>query len=514
MLKQSRTQQVVKNALTNSTFIVLKGVLQFVNRWFFIHMLGKEYLGLNSLLINILYLFSLAELGINFAIGYSLYKPLAKNDYRKISSIIYYLKQAYQRIGLVIVVLGVAFLPFLGLVVGENIPGMYLAYILYLANTALLYFVSYKDVLIISDQKNYKLFKYNLLFLIAINILQIAVLIVSRDFVIYLLVWVILAFLQRYTINRFITKTYPEVDFNSPERLGADEVADIRKYMNAAALHKIGDVAVNGTDSIIISIFISIAVVGIYSNYLMVVLFVNSVISAAFLNVTSSFGNLIQTAGQKHRLAVFRKIDFINYFLYGASAAALAGALSKFIAFWAGESYVLEPSIVIVVLLNFYITGRRIAISTVKDAGGIFTKDKYSSVAQALINLVVSVILATKLGLLGVVLGTLISGLVLPTWLRPFLVYKYIFKVSSSRYWLEYLKQLAIILISVALAWYLIGIWLPDSSLLAVILSAIISMVVFVIISSLVYWQSEEQKYLLGLLKGVFRRVKTQSLNR
>ena len=84
----SRTKQSGKNIVMNLSNFVIKTISAFAVKTVFIYFLGAELLGLNSLFANILTMLSLAEMGIGSAIVFSLYKPMAENDYSKVNAYI------------------------------------------------------------------------------------------------------------------------------------------------------------------------------------------------------------------------------------------------------------------------------------------------------------------------------------------------------------------------------------------------------------------------------------------
>ena len=95
-------------------------------------------------------------------------------------------------------------------------------------------------------------------------------------------------------------------------------------------------------------------------------------------------------------------------------------------------------SILIIVLLNYYLTGMRVPIYAVKAAAGIYDEDKYTPLIQSVVNLVLSIVLVQRWGLAGVFMGTLVSSIVLPCWQRPYVVYKYALKTSCKKYFIKY----------------------------------------------------------------------------
>lgn len=128
-----------------------------IARIFFVRFLSAEYLGLSNLFTNILSVFSLVELGIGPAMTFALYDPLARRDEEKIKSLMQLYKKAYQGVGILLLILGTCGLSFYRLFMESipDIPHLDVIYLLFVLNTAISYFYSYKRSLIITDQKRY-----------------------------------------------------------------------------------------------------------------------------------------------------------------------------------------------------------------------------------------------------------------------------------------------------------------------------------------------------------------------
>ena len=80
----SRLENSTKNIFFSFGNTIISSVLGFISRTVFIYCMGETYLGLSGLLGNVLGFLTISELGIASAIGFSLYKPLAENDYRSV----------------------------------------------------------------------------------------------------------------------------------------------------------------------------------------------------------------------------------------------------------------------------------------------------------------------------------------------------------------------------------------------------------------------------------------------
>jgi O-antigen/teichoic acid export membrane protein len=167
------------NSSVSSVVFFLKLVMQFVVRTYFIRVLGVTYLGINGLFSNVLSLLSLAELGVGTSIVYSMYKPIANNDQSEIQALMILYKKAYHYIGAAVAIIGLALVPFLHFFSSDLSAkeGFIWYYLLFLGNSVLSYFFTYKRSLLIANQKSYLVNINDFIFLFISNIFQIYLLV-------------------------------------------------------------------------------------------------------------------------------------------------------------------------------------------------------------------------------------------------------------------------------------------------------------------------------------------------
>ena len=96
------------------------------------------------------------------------------------------------------------------------------------------------------------------------------------------------------------------------------------------------------------------------------------------------------------------------------------------------------------IVINFYLNSMRIPVAKTRSVMGLFWDERYKSILEAILNLVVSVILAKRWGVAGILTGTLISSVALPFWIEPRGLYRYGLKQPCSVYFLRYLMQLLV----------------------------------------------------------------------
>lgn len=500
-----RVENSLKNFGSGLAINLINNLLAFVSRTIFISILGKSYLGVNGLLTNVISMLSLAELGVGTAINFSLYKPVAEGNNKKIALLMSFYKKVYRWIGLLVFCVGLILMMFLNVIIKNSgeIKNIRLIFFIYLVNTSYSYLMSYKNTLLSVNQKDYLLTSINIIFSVVITITQIVVLLIAKNYIAYLLTNMFILFIQRIYINNKITKMYTLLKEQNTEKLPEEDLKAIVRNIKAVMFHKIGDYCINGTDNIIISAFISVSMVGLYSNYFMIITMVNGIIVMFFNSMTASLGDLIATESNQKKIEIFEIINFIGFWLFGFATICFYNLLNPFIELWLGRGFLISSSIVTIVLFNYYLTGMRVPIYAVKSAAGIYDEDKYTPLIQSLVNLLLSIILVQRFGLAGVFIGTLVSSIVLPCWQRPYIVCKYALKTSSKGYFIKYVQYLiTIILVTLLISKILTVIVLKDK-----VIDFIVKMLICTVIPNVIFFllfrNAKEFKHVLNIANRI-----------
>lgn len=500
-----REKNSILNIISNLFVIILQIVLAFVVRFIFVKVLNEQYLGVQGLFTNIISMLSLAELGIGTAISFILYKPLAEKDYNKVSVIVTFLRKVYIAIGIVVLISGIIITPFLKyLVTGYTMGNLNIIFIMYFITLAVEYFLTYPETLLSADQKHYKISFILIGYTLITNVLQIIVLLVTKNFLIYILADVVMKIIKAVAINLYIKRYYPEVNFYNKEKLEKKEKNVFIKNVKSLFLYKIGDYLINGTDNIIISKIIDISTVGIYSNYLSTITIFRNIMFNIINGVTASFGNLIIKEKEDVQENVFNIMNFITYMFCGFVFCCLIFLFNDFTKLLYGNNYVLGMMEVIIICLNFYIATMLLPLESVKSAAGLYYEDRYISLIQATINVFISIILGLKIGLIGVLLGTFISYILTTVWERPIIIYKEIFKSNSIVYFKKYILQIFIIVFNILLDYLVITKLFTQVTILNFILKGITIFIVYVVTNIIIFIKSNELQYILKTIKDKF----------
>ena len=504
-----RVQSAAKNIAFGYIGNLTTQLLGFILRTVFISYLGDTLNGINDLYTGILSVLSLAELGVGTALNYSLYGPVARKDYEKIKSYMQLYKKAYRVIGLVIAVIGLAISPFLPYLVkqpqGVSVRDLTLYYFIFLFNTVSTYFVAYKYSLAYAEQKNYIQTNTITITKMITVTLQIAVIVTTRNFYLYLLTAAAVELIQKIFISWYLNRLYPYLKDKNVKKLSKEETGEVVTKTKALVFHKVGDVARLQTDSMIISAFINVTLVGFVGNYNMILNSVANFVNIIFNSVLSSFGNLIATESKEKQYDVFKVYRFFACWIYGFSAVGFFLLLTPFIVIWQGNEKVLAAGVVACILIDYYFKGDRIVLSNFKTAAGVFEQDKYLALIQGVVNLILSIVLVQKIGLVGIYIGTIVSGLIANI-TKPFIIYKVCFEKSVKTYFMDSVKYLAVLFGILVLLTGIRQFVMPQVTILSFMLMFIVICVVFNGIFLLLFGRTQEFGYLWGIIKGKLRR--------
>lgn len=500
--------------MLNSTILTLIQImtiaLKFITQTVFIRVLGREFLGLNGLFTNILSVLSFAELGVGTSIVFSLYKPLAEQNYKQIAALMNLFKKAYTFIGITVGVLGCALLPFLHILIKDfdQLHGVYFYFLLYLANSVISYFFTYKRSLLIADQHEYISMLNTFFFMIFQVTLQVIFLFLNHSYSTYLWIAIICTFLSNLAISHKVNQRYPYLNEMHAEQVSAKTKKTIGANVIGMIGSRIGSIVVRSTDNLLLSAFMGISIVGLYSNYLLIVNSISGVLNKLVSSVTASIGNLIVEKNKERSCQVYKEHFMINLFVVSFSAGCLLVSLNPFIKAWAGKNYVLVNSVVVVIVINYFIDQLRQTSITFISAYGFFVPNGKKSVVEAIINFVLSLTLLRgfHLGIEGVLLGTVITNLILNSWWEPLLLFRKGFENSEKflKFYLKFYFGNALIMI-LLIAIVSFGIIYLDNimalpNLLVAILNSVVMVFVLSILTILVYWKNETFQELKGIL--------------
>ncbi len=503
-----RTKNATKNMLFGWILHCYNMILPFIVRTVMIYTLGIQYLGLNSLFVSIITVLNLAELGVGNAMVFSMYKPIAENDEDKICKLMNLYKLYYRIIGIVICVLGIIVSPFLKYIIKSDVPQDINIYILYFLNLALTvssyWLFSYKSSLLYAFQKRYIESKIIMVVNTIKTVLQLLSLYFTKNYYIYIIIAIVFQIISNITIAIFTNRYFPQ--YKARGMLEKTEIKDINRKVKDLFTAQISTTFIGQVDTIIISAFLGLRYLAIYQNYFYILSSVRTLITVAFHSCIAGIGNSIIVESEEKNIGDLKKLTFIVCWISGVCMSCFLGLYQPFMKIWVGEELMLGYGAVISFSLYFYVLEINQLLSVYKEAGGLWSKDKYRPLATAVLNIILNLLLVKHLGIYGIIFATFISMLVVSI---PWL-FQNLFTELFSKKWLKYyLKKLfgytIISLISATITTIIcININLGDFQTLFV--RMIICVLVPNIIYIIVYFKKTEMEELINLIDVMTNR--------
>ncbi len=488
-----RTRKSLLNAEVGSFFYFLSLFVVFFSRKIFLDNLGSDFIGLTGTLLSILNLLNLSELGIGLSVSYFLYKPLSENDHQKINEIISLLGYLYKRIGQLILSIGIVVSLFFPLIFENSqmpLSIVYFAFFSFLGSNVIGYFINYKQILLSADQKMYMVSIYSQSLNILKSVSQIVLAIYYKDFYLWVAIEFFTALIQCGVLNWKINKEYPWLKTDKTQgRLMLKDYPDIIRKTKQIVIHQLKDFLLTKSDEIMIFAFVSLKMVAYYGNYVMIISKLSTLFLTFFSGMAAGIGNLVAEGDKKHIMNIFWQLSSIKYLTAGILVFSLSFLINPFIGWWLGTEYQLSPLLVSLFMINLYLMQTRPIVDMFNHSYGLYG-DVWAAWAEGLINIVVTIAIAIKWGLIGILMGKIVSLVFIVVLWKPYYLFSQGFKEKVSTYWHGIFRYYICFALSMAFLLITMNIFhnSPNSSLLSMFIFGVTEIIptIFLYITLLV----------------------------
>ena len=507
----SRTTKLIKNTMYGVAGKIANLLFAFLSRTVFIYYLGETFLGINGLYTEVLSVLSIAELGFGSALLYAMYAPIAREDNVKVIQLLDFYKKAYRIIALIIAGLGISLVPFLQYIVkgaeGITLTQLRLYYCIFLFNTVVNYFVAYKYSYANAQQQNYIVTVFDSVVNIVTVVVQVTVILLTRNFLAYLLAQSGVLLLSRIVAALYLNHRFPILKEKTSEPLPKEERDGIFREVKALSVHQFASAAVHSTDNIIISSMsdMGVVAVGLVSNYNLIISNVISFVTVLLNNSAFGFGNLAAEGNSDNFRKAFREMSFLVFWIYGFCCIAFFVLIPPFITLWIGADKLIDTMSLFLIVLNCFLLGHATLYNSARVAKGHFGKDKWISFIQAIVNLVVSIIAAKKLGLVGVYIGTVVSRLVV-TVMRPSATYSFLFGRQVGEYYVQLMLYGLSVAAAGAVTYVLCTMILREITIISFVLAMGAVSVIPNVVFALLFARSDEMRGMIRRVSGLRNR--------
>ena len=426
------------NIKVGMLFYVLSLFLAFFSRKIFLDCLGAEFIGLTGMLMNIMSFLSVAELGIGTSIVYFLYKPLQEDDHRKINEVMSMLAFLYRCIGCVIGCGGLVVSIFFPWWFGDLSTGLslvYFAFYSFLASSVAGYVFNYRQLLVSANQKQYLVNAYFQSIAIAQSLTQILLAYYYRNLWLWVVVGLVFTVIGIIVFNIRIRQLYPWLDINlKAGRENLKHYPEVLKKTRQIFVQKIKDFILYRSDEIMVGMFVSVVKVAFYGNYTLIINKLLYLVNILSDGLSAGVGNLLAEGNEQNIMKVFWEMTAARFFILGVIIFSLLMFLQPFIGCWLGQEYQLDGLIVYLIIFNFFIRLQNAAVYIYIGAAGLFS-DVWAAWTELIVNLTVTIALAPFFGIVGILLGKIISYFFISAFWKPYYLFSQGFHKSVWVFW-------------------------------------------------------------------------------
>ena len=501
-----RTEKSIRNLKFALLAQIVTIALSFLTRTCLVRFLGIEAVALNGLFTQVITAISLAEMGTGTAIVYNLYKPLAEGDHEKVSQLMNLFRAAYWIIAAATMVIGIILLPWLPYLitdVSRDISYIRIVYLMFVFQSAVSYLFSYKIALMQADQNGYIYTRTYTVFKLIGTVPVLIALVISKNYLVFLGANILLTVLTNAYASGIAQKKYPYIDKRA--KLPKEEKRQIFSNIRNLFIMQFAGRVVDSTDNILISSMISTILVGLYSNYMVVIGVFKQLSDKLMVAASASMGNLFVTDDTDRKETNLYRLTFVFYIFASVASVGTYSCIQPFIRLWLGGEYLLDLPVVFVLCFLYFVA---IVYEPLKNAmylTGYFSIGRNISFVSAMTNLVVSVILGRQIGLIGIFIGTMSTYVIEIVTKTYYLFGRYLKR--SAKYYIGLWIRMTLVFLAELGAVHIIGSRLVLSALPAFLVMGVLSVLITAIAVTLVFFKSDLYSYVLWLLKTNIQKI-------
>lgn len=403
-----RSKKAIYNISTNLLLQMIIVLYGFIAPKIIINSFGSSVNGLISSITQFLAYITLLESGFGPVVKSVLYKPIAKKDNKTIANILKTTEKFFRTIALIFLIYIVILSFIYPLLVGKDFAWIYTAsliIIIGISTFAEYFFGMTYRLYLQADQKTY-----------VISLIQIFIYILSTIAIIILakfgasihiiklvsgVVFVLRPLLQNYYVKKRYDLNFKEIDGKY----------ELEQKWDGLAQH-IASVIHNNTDITILTIFLTLEEVSVYSVYYLIVRGIKSIIQAFTGGIDSTFGDMIAKKEKDNLNKKFSMYEVLYNTISTIAFTCTAILIVPFVSVYTKgvtDANYIRFTFGTLLVISEYIWAIRLPYSSITLAAGHFKETRVGAWIECISNIVISIILVSKFGLIGVTIGTIIA---------------------------------------------------------------------------------------------------------
>ena len=403
-----RSKKAVYNILTNLVLQVITIIYGFIIPKVIISNFGSDVNGLVSSITQFLTYIALLESGFGPVIKAALYKPIAKKDNKEISNILKTSEKFFRKIACIFLIYIIILCVLYPMLVSNNFGYMYtisLIVIISISTFAEYFFGMTYRLYLQAEQKSYVISIIQIVTYILSIILIVILAKIGTSIQIIKLVSGIIFVFRPILQNLYVKKKY-NINFDE-----ADNNYKLKNKWDGLAQH-IAAVIHGNTDITVLTIFCNLADVSVYSVYYLVVKGIKSIIQAFTSGIDASFGDMLAKKEYENLNDKFGLYE-VGYFtlstiIFTCTMILIVPFISIYTKGITDANYI-RYTFGYLIVISEYIWAVRLPYSSLTLAAGHFKETRMGAWIEAILNIIISIILVSKYGIVGVAIGTIVA---------------------------------------------------------------------------------------------------------
>lgn len=495
-----RTKRLKYTVLTSIIYQFTAIICGFILPRIILKKYSSDVNGLVNSITSFLNIITFLDLGVGTVVCSSLYEPLAKKDNEEVSKIYKSATRYFKNIGRVLLVY-MLIIPFF-FILTPNYSFSFIFTLTLVISMGLSLFSQYyfgivNRLLITADQKEYIQYALQTITLLITTIVCTILMLNDASIQFVKLVTSLIFLIRPIFLTIYVRKNY-DLDLNIEY-----DKEPIKQKWNGVYQH-LSAVILDSTDTVILTIFSTLANVSIYSVYFLVIHGVRQLIQSMFTGFQSYFGNIIAFHEDDKLKESFKNSEFIIHLLSILVFGCTLILITPFVQIYTKEitdANYIQPLFGMILVIAHLFYCLRIPYHLLVKANGHYKETQKSYIIATFLNICISIIFVKFLGLVGVAIGTLIAMAYQTFWMAKYCYYKILdFQMK------DFFKLMIYDLISIIFC-IIMSSFIKINELTYynfILLSIIVLFIVFVFISilSFIFYK----KMILKLLKKVRRK--------
>lgn len=411
---EGRTGKFIKNSLGQFVYQAVLMVTGFILPRIMLTYYGSQINGLVSSIGQFVSYFSLVEAGLSAATVYSLYKPLAENDHGRVSSIVCAARNFYRQSGYIFFTL-VAVLALIYPYVISPVPNMSslqisaLVFVCSASGVLDFFILSKYRALFTADQKSYVI-SIAMMSATISNVIVITGLAIAGQSILVTKAVALLSIVVKAAILIvYARKNYSYIDYNA-----VPENKALNKRWDALFQQLLSTVQLGAPTVILTIVTGDLALVSVYSIYNMIASGIDSILSIFVSGLAASFGEVIAKKETETLKSAYKQFETAYYLLISVVYTVAFIMIRPFVQIYTmgvTDADYMVPLYSVLFIANGFFYNLKTPQGMLVLSAGLYKETRYRALTQGLIVVAIGFALAKPLGIVGVLIGLILSNI-------------------------------------------------------------------------------------------------------